>query len=431
MTKPASKHPISPSLQKQGGVGVGCFFTAHNRLAANDSQYSYSLNHNGLLDSITTQQTNTSTFTHDANGHRTQKTGTQQGADNWVYDYNAQERLSEVKRNNITQATYKYNAQGQRIQKTTNTGTTFYLYNSLGLAAEYDQTGTLQKEYGYLPGQPYMTNPVFLRTSTGFAYYQNDHLGTPQRLVDKQGITVWQASYDAFGKATTSINTVENNLRFAGQYFDAESNLHQNWFRDYDPETGRYLERDPIGLNGGVNTYGYANANPVLFTDTTGEIGIYGGAVGVLAGYATSYMMGCDYDASDAAIDFAMGFVGANLGKMGNLRRAYHAGLNKAKDMGLTPYQAWGWRRGLGADLKSQTPGSSFIYKWNKWRYPEGKPGRPPGDELGPFFNSEKMRDVNKTLTDTHFGIDKIMLMPKSTTVSAGIPAAARSCACD
>ena len=142
----------------------------------------------------------------------------------------------------------------------------------MGLAAEYDQNGTLQKEYGYLPGQPYMTNPVFQRTSTSFAYYQNDHLGTPQRLIDKQGITVWQASYDAFGKATVNINTVENNLRFAGQYFDSESSLHQNWFRDYDPETGRYLERDPVGLRGGINTYAYVMGNPVMGMDPWGLI---------------------------------------------------------------------------------------------------------------------------------------------------------------
>ncbi|WP_256578228.1 RHS repeat-associated core domain-containing protein, partial [Pseudomonas sp. PIC25] len=60
-------------------------------------------------------------------------------------------------------------------------------------------------------------------------------------------------------------------LRFPGQLYDAHSALHYNYFRDYDPETGRYVESDPIGLEGGINTYGYVGSNPLRYIDPTGE----------------------------------------------------------------------------------------------------------------------------------------------------------------
>ncbi|HIP83470.1 MAG TPA: hypothetical protein EYH19_07865 [Desulfocapsa sulfexigens] len=103
-----------------------------------------------------------------------------------------------------------------------------------------------------------------------YYWYQNDHLGTPQKIIAENGAVVWSARYDGFGGAVVGVETVVNHLRFPGQYFDAETGLHYNWHRFYDPATGRYISADPIGLDGGINLYAYVQNDPVNFIDPEG-----------------------------------------------------------------------------------------------------------------------------------------------------------------
>ncbi|MDJ0863508.1 MAG: RHS repeat-associated core domain-containing protein [Gammaproteobacteria bacterium] len=142
-----------------------------------------------------------------------------------------------------------------------------------------------------------LSGPAF--GDTQVYYIHTDHLGTPQVITDQNQEVAWQADYEPFGEATVTTAVIENPLRLPGQYFDAETGLHYNYFRDYDPGTGRYLESDPIGLSGGLNTYLYAEANPVRFVDPYGEEAVLpfpGGAAGAgaagkglgLAGAVTS-----------------------------------------------------------------------------------------------------------------------------------------------
>jgi RHS repeat-associated protein len=101
-------------------------------------------------------------------------------------------------------------------------------------------------------------------------YVHPDHLGTPQRLTDRHQQIVWDAVYAPFGEVTLRTEQVMQPLRFPGQYADPETGLHPNWHRDYDPALGRYLQSDPIGLSGGINTYAYVGSNPIRYTDPTG-----------------------------------------------------------------------------------------------------------------------------------------------------------------
>lgn len=101
-------------------------------------------------------------------------------------------------------------------------------------------------------------------------FVHTDHLGTPQAMTDAAQNTVWKMGDDPFGGATPAVEQVVNNIRFPGQYYDAESGLHYNWNRYYDAGTGRYVTSDPIGLEGGINTYGYVGGNPLYWIDRDG-----------------------------------------------------------------------------------------------------------------------------------------------------------------
>lgn len=111
-------------------------------------------------------------------------------------------------------------------------------------------------------------------------YIHSDHLGTPKTMSDEIGQTVWSASHAPFGLATVDEDPDNDgrlltlNIRFPGQYYDSETGLHYNYFRTYDPLTGRYITSDPIGIWGDINTYSYAEGNPISIYDPFGLFGI-------------------------------------------------------------------------------------------------------------------------------------------------------------
>jgi RHS repeat-associated protein len=141
-------------------------------------------------------------------------------------------------------------------------------------------SSSLLDETIYLNGRP-----LAQVEGGALAYVHTDHLGTPQKMTDSTGALVWDAVFRPFGEAESITGSASNDLRFPGQLYDAETGLHYNYFRDYDPSLGRYVQSDPIGLRGGVNRYGYSFGNPIVLADPFGlevqvEVGV-GGMMGV------------------------------------------------------------------------------------------------------------------------------------------------------
>ncbi|HSC19360.1 MAG TPA: RHS repeat-associated core domain-containing protein [Rhizomicrobium sp.] len=207
----------------------------------------------------------------------------------YVYNYNQTGRLASATLNGSTVGTYLVNGLEQRVVKSLSTANrTHYVYDRLGhlLAEANGITGATLKEYIWLDDLP-----VAMVDSTGASpviyYIHTDQLGAPQKLTDGSMNVVWDGVFDPFGNPTSITGSVTMNLRFPGQYFDAETGLHQNWNRDYDPTIGRYVESDPIDLDGGINPYSYALGNPLRRTDRDGKglLGcIVGGTIGGLIG---------------------------------------------------------------------------------------------------------------------------------------------------
>jgi RHS repeat-associated protein len=118
--------------------------------------------------------------------------------------------------------------------------------------------------------EPIEENPPI---PSGLFYIHNDHLGTPKRLTDTQGQVVWSLQTTPFGEVHEEVaNGITFLMGFPGQYRDSETGLSYNYYRDYDPSIGRYVQSDPIGLGGGVNTYGYVEGNSVSLIDPNGLV---------------------------------------------------------------------------------------------------------------------------------------------------------------
>lgn len=221
------------------------------------TSYTYGTTNNRLT------KVNTTGWSYDADGSLT-KDGT------FTYSYDDSERLSTVTKSGLA-VNYLYNGLGQRAEKTINGTSTVFIYDEAGhLLGEYTPSGTLIAEHIWLNDRP-----IAVITPTGTYYVHTDQLNTPRYITNASKQLVWEWLSDPFGTSAPNQNpsglgTFTYNLRFPGQYYDAESGNNYNYFRDYDPSIGRYIESDPVGLVGGFNTFIYGLNNPPRYKDPLG-----------------------------------------------------------------------------------------------------------------------------------------------------------------
>ena len=238
--------------------------------------------------------------TYDAIGNTLSIGGT---AQEFVYDANG--RMGQAKRAGAVVMNYQYNGRGEQVRKFLGTAGTYTLYDETGhWLGDYDSTGQALQQAIWLDDLP-----VGVLASNSLHYLQPDHLGTPRAVIDPVrdvAIWTWDLKGEAFGNTPPNQDPDNDgtafvfDMRFPGQRYDAATGLNQNYFRDYDPSTGRYAQSDPIGLEGGASSYAYTSSNPIDAIDPMGlqSSAIYGtGATGA-GGAAGAYGMD-GYDGSE------------------------------------------------------------------------------------------------------------------------------------
>jgi len=207
------------------------------------------------------------------------------------FGYDEEERPIEVADGNGQPiAGYYHDPFGRRLWKTLEPGaaghgggasteTVVLVYSDEGYAAEFRLPGTpntaptqgptsFDSQWIYAPEELWSAEPIAIRAAQGWRYPQSNHLGTPQLVIDGEGTVGTTLRANAFGETRLQGGELLN--RFPGQLHDPETGLSYNYFRVYEPATGRYTQSDPIGLRGGLNTYGYALQNPLTHVDPDG-----------------------------------------------------------------------------------------------------------------------------------------------------------------
>lgn len=225
---------------------------------------------------------------YDASGNTTSIAS---GALAFVHD--DRNRLREVRAGGVLQRTYRYNGRGERVLRTAPTGsapTLQFVYDEAGrLLGEYQAGGARVAEYVWI--DDLLVAVLKPHDGSTWQIVETDALGTPRAIVNpaaNAAVWRWDLATTAFGEHAPDADPDGDglayafNLRYPGQYADGYG-VHYNYLRDYDPSTGRYLQSDPIGLLGGMNSYTYVGGNPMVLIDPLGLCWEYSQSTGALS----------------------------------------------------------------------------------------------------------------------------------------------------
>lgn len=199
------------------------------------------------------------------------------------FAYDDAGRMKQVKRDGVVAMNYLYNARGERVYRSGSGQTVHTVYDEGGhWLGDYDAAGNALQQAIWLDDLP-VGLLVGAGASQKLYYLEPDALGSPRVAIDPDrdvAVWRWDLTGEAFGNSAPNEDPDADgiaftlDMRFPGQRYDAATELNYNYFRDYDPTTGRYAQSDPIGLEGGISTFQYANLQPLTVSDTLGLKGL-------------------------------------------------------------------------------------------------------------------------------------------------------------
>ncbi|MFZ0061414.1 MAG: RHS repeat-associated core domain-containing protein, partial [Pyrinomonadaceae bacterium] len=205
---------------------------------------------------------NGTSFGYDTNGNQSSKSDT---SGTWTYSWDYENRLKQASKSGVT-VSFSYDALGQRIQRTSSaSGITRFVYDGPDVMRDLDGTSATIADFLNGPG---IDNKLRQTTSGTTSDFLADHLGTTRALADASGALTSSISYDSYGNVSSG--SASTRYTYTGREVDPETGLMYYRARFYDPEQGRFISEDPVGLSGGINQFSYVSNNPQNAKDPTG-----------------------------------------------------------------------------------------------------------------------------------------------------------------